>query len=274
MPNLVNPQQANDPLIRVKATAVPLSKGEKKSVRNQVGQVIVICGVLPTLIVSLLFYVAPDLFSIWYIKINSIYDNIEVFIGGFASIGVDIGFGVSINSIQGDQTLIVVAAINVLGIIIGLIGAGTRSKGRAIGGGLMLIISCIVILVVIADSIGVFEGMEAAINLMGNKNLFYGSYSDMSGTASWGIGVGTIMPLISGIIIMGGGFLLEKESYSTLKAFSNLVFSSLEDKKKWVETQYRSGKSFREIGEELGESMITVRHYLDSDLEKYKSGPV
>lgn len=49
--------------------------------------------------------------------------------------------------------------------------------------------------------------------------------------------------------------------------------SSLEDKKKWVEVQYREGRSFREIAEELGEDMITVRHYLDADLEKYKREP-
>ena len=127
---------------------------------------------------------------------------------------------------------------------------------------------------VIGGGIGAFSDLADVVGFFGNQNLLYGSYSDMSGTASWGIGVGTITPLISGIIMMGGGFLLEKESYSTVKVFSSQVFSSLEDKKKWVETQYRSGKSFREIGEELGESMITVRHYLDSDLEKYKSEPV
>jgi len=49
-----------------------------------------------------------------------------------------------------------------------------------------------------------------------------------------------------------------------------LIGDTLEDKKKWVEKQYREGKSFREIAEELGEGMITVRHYLDEDLEKYR----
>ena len=48
------------------------------------------------------------------------------------------------------------------------------------------------------------------------------------------------------------------------------IGGTLEDKKKWVEAQYREGKSFREIAEELGEDMITVRHYLDEDLEKYR----
>ena len=57
------------------------------------------------------------------------------------------------------------------------------------------------------------------------------------------------------------------------KKMEMLIGSTLEDKKKWVEVQYRMGKSFREIGEELGESLITVRHYLDADLEKYKREP-
>jgi predicted RNA-binding Zn-ribbon protein involved in translation (DUF1610 family) len=48
-----------------------------------------------------------------------------------------------------------------------------------------------------------------------------------------------------------------------------LIGSTLEAKKKWVETQYRElGRSFREIADELGESMITVKQYLDSDSEK------
>ncbi|MFX1575048.1 MAG: hypothetical protein ACFFB0_20110 [Promethearchaeota archaeon] len=57
------------------------------------------------------------------------------------------------------------------------------------------------------------------------------------------------------------------------KKMKILYGSTLEDKKKWVEIQYRQGKSFRKIAEELGEDMITVRHYLDADLEKYKREP-
>ena len=49
-----------------------------------------------------------------------------------------------------------------------------------------------------------------------------------------------------------------------------LIGSTLEDKQKYVAAQYSSGKTFREIAEELGENMITVRRYLDEDLEKYK----
>ncbi|MHA2336936.1 MAG: hypothetical protein ACXACX_06525 [Candidatus Hodarchaeales archaeon] len=56
------------------------------------------------------------------------------------------------------------------------------------------------------------------------------------------------------------------------RKMESLIGNTLEDKKKWVEIQYRGGKSFREIAEELGEDMITVRHYLDDDLEKYKKG--
>ena len=57
------------------------------------------------------------------------------------------------------------------------------------------------------------------------------------------------------------------------KKMEAIIGNTLEDKKKWVEVQYRMGRSFREIAEELGESMITVRHYLDEDLSKYASEP-
>ena len=57
------------------------------------------------------------------------------------------------------------------------------------------------------------------------------------------------------------------------KKMEALIGNTLEDKKKWVAAQYREGKTFREIAEELGESMITVRHYLEEDLEKYKREP-
>ena len=57
------------------------------------------------------------------------------------------------------------------------------------------------------------------------------------------------------------------------KKMETIIGSTLEDKKKWVEAQYRMGKSFREIGEGMGEDMITVRHYLDKDLEKYRREP-
>ncbi|KKL80891.1 hypothetical protein LCGC14_2000210 [marine sediment metagenome] len=66
---------------------------------------------------------------------------------------------------------------------------------------------------------------------------------------------------------------LDKRKLLKSKKREALIGNTLEDKKKWVEIQYRMGMSFREIAAELGENMMTVRHYLDADLEKYKREP-
>ena len=99
---------------------------------------------------------------------------------------------------------------------------------------------------------------------------------------------GYLIILISGIVAGGniitiiGAILIikkvkpgkiEQMRLAKSKKMERIIGSTFEDKKKWVEAQYRMGKSFREIGEELGESMITVRHYLDEDLEKYAIEP-
>ena len=212
-PDIVATQKMNNSLIQAIATNVLSSKEEKKARRNRIGQIFVVYGVLQVIIISLLFYLAPEVFSMWYIKLNSVSENFKLMIGGFASIGNDLGSGLSFNQIQGEPMFILIVGTMIIGMIIGLMGAGARSKGVAIGGGLLLIVSFLIIIVVIGGGIGIFGELADIVGLLG-QNPLYGSYRDMSGIASWGIGAGTIIPLISGIIIIGGGALLEKKPIS------------------------------------------------------------
>ena len=111
---------------------------------------------------------------------------------------------------------IAIVGTMIIGMIIGLMGAGARSKGVVIGGGLLLMVSFLIIIVVIGGGIGMFGEVADIVGLLG-QNPLYGSYRDMSGIASWGIGAGTIIPLISGIIMIGGEVLLEEKSVSINK---------------------------------------------------------
>ena len=212
-PGLVPTQRVNKSLFQARATAVISSEEEKKARRNRIGQGLVVYGILQLIIVSFLFYLAPEVFNMWYIKVYSIYDNFKLMIGGFASMGEDLGSGLSFNQIQREPMFIVIIGTMIIGMIIGLMGAGARSRGVAIGGGLLLMVSFLIILVVIGGGVGMFGEIADIIGFLG-QNLLYGSYRDISGTASWGIGVGTIIPLISGIIMIVGGTLLERKPVS------------------------------------------------------------
>ena len=209
-PSLIATQKANNSFIQTKVTREISTTEEKKARRNRIGRGLVVYGILQLLIVSFLFYLAPEVFSIWYIKVNSVYDNFRWMIGGFASMGTDLGSGLSFNPIQGEPMFIVIVAIMLIGMIIGLMGAGARSKGVTIGGGFLLMVSFLIIIVVIGGGIGMFGELADVVGLVG-QNLLYGSYSDITGGASWGIGAGTIITLISGIIIISGGALLERK---------------------------------------------------------------
>ena len=212
-PDIVATQKLSDFLIQAKVKEVLSSKEEKRARRNRIGQGLVVYGVLQVIIVSFLFYLAPEVFNMWYIKLYTINDNYKLIIGGFASMGEDLGSGLSFYQIQGEPMFIVIIGTMIIGMIIGLMGAGARSKGAAIFGGLLLIISFLIIIVVIGGGIGMFGEIADVIGLLG-QNLLYGSYSEILGGVSWGIGAGTIIILISGIIIIGGGALLERKPVS------------------------------------------------------------
>ncbi len=212
VPNLTGVQEnTSNSLLQAKTKKVIISKGETKASRNQVGQGIVIYSAIQAIIVTLLFYVAPELFSLWYIRLYSISDDITLVIGGFATMGVDDGTGLSLFPIDGDPTFMIVLLIMGIGIIGGFIGGLTKSKRGTISGGLILLLSMLIVIVVIGGGIGVFGELADIVGILG-QNLLYGSYNDFSGTANWGLGAGAIIPLISSFMMMGGGMLLENES--------------------------------------------------------------
>ena len=209
-PSLIATRKTNNSFIQPKVTKVTSTTEEKRARRNRVGRGLVVYGIIQLIIVTFLFYLAPEVFSIWYIKVNTIYDNFRWMFGGFASMGTDLGSGLSFNPIQGEPVFIVIVATMLIGMIIGLMGAGARSKGVTISGGLLLMVSFLITIVVIGGGIGMFGAVADVVGLVG-QNPLYGSYRDITGGVSWGIGAGTIIPLISGIIIISGGALLERK---------------------------------------------------------------
>ncbi|MHA1916504.1 MAG: hypothetical protein ACW97V_19300 [Promethearchaeota archaeon] len=212
-PEPVVAQRKDNSLAQAKTTPTYSPIGGTKINKNRVGQGLVVYGVIQLFILSFLFYAAPDLFYMWYINADTVSESIKLVIGGFASMGVDYGSGLSFNPMLGAPAFIFVAFIMIAGSILGLIGTGTRNRKFPLGGGLLLLLSTLIILGTIGGGLGLFRDLAEIVGL-GGQNLLFGSLSDMSGTASWGIGIGTFIPLISGFAIMGGGALLESRPVS------------------------------------------------------------
>ncbi|MFX0105823.1 MAG: hypothetical protein ACFE75_10050 [Candidatus Hodarchaeota archaeon] len=185
-------------------------KKDLKSKISELGRSIVALSAIIGLISILLFYVLPDTFYLWHIEMTGYYD-VKVVFGGFSSGAYQMGGGIinlrNINFIEEEATLIFAGIITIFGILMTLIGAGKGSRGAGIGGGFFLLLAPILFMGALMGGAGIFSELADIVGIVG-QNLLFGSISDMGTTVTWGIGAGTILPLVAGVLgLIGGGLI-------------------------------------------------------------------
>jgi hypothetical protein len=156
----------------------------------------IIGGVLGILSV-VLYYIAPELLSLWRIDAGVV---MSVYIGGFGTwsgIFVTIPFGFEYS---GDILLMIVSLLIIGGSVLTFIAGLKGSKTVGILGGLILLAGPILLLVELITKSGVFG--ETIIPLLGDTNLLFGS---IPGVADWGMGIGSFLAIGGGILGIIGG---------------------------------------------------------------------
>ncbi len=104
-----------------------------------------------------------------------------------------------------------------IGILVSMIGGLRESRGVAIAGGLITFLGVVIVLIAVVGRVGVFSDLSKTIDLPDGRTLLYGSYSDIYGTYSWSVGLGTILPLISAPLTIVGGISMRSNLQKAIK---------------------------------------------------------
>jgi len=183
-----------------------VKKEYNKEIKS-IGKALVTLSGFMGLISMLFFYVLPDIFYLWHIEVIG-YRDIKLVFGGFSSGGYTTRGGtISIYSIrffEESSIMILVGLLMILGTLIAFAGTRKSSKGVGILGGILLLLAPILFMGTLLSGGDIFGDLADAVGLIG-QNLVSGSISDLGITVKWGIGAGTILPLIGGCLgILGG----------------------------------------------------------------------
>ncbi|GAG29548.1 unnamed protein product, partial [marine sediment metagenome] len=119
-----------------------VQKDYNKEIKS-LGKALVTLSGLMGFISMLFFYVLPDLFYLWHIKVTG-YNDIKVVFGGFSSGGYSRGGMINssnIRFIEESGIMILVGLLTILGTLIAFAGTRKSSKGAGILGGILLLLA-------------------------------------------------------------------------------------------------------------------------------------
>ena len=169
------------------------------------GKVLALIGAIVALVSVALSFVAPAIFGWYRIELSSLGITIGVYITGIGSIvsvpAVLPIAGMAIFELIGGVLLII-------GAIVCIIGAIKESKAAGIVGGILILLSP---LVLILDLLLGFSDFAAMITLLGGpagSSAFWGSFTIVGPPdvlMSWGIWIGAFLALASGVLGLIGG---------------------------------------------------------------------
>ncbi len=161
------------------------------------GKVFAIIGGVLGVLSVILYYIAPDIISLWRLDAPL---TLRVYIGGFGAWSgefIAIPFGPEYSA---DIILMIVSLLIIGGGVITFIAGVAGSKAVGILGGIILLAGPALLLFELIAKLGVFG--ETLIPLMGDVNLLFGS---IPGVADWGIGIGSFLAIGGGILGIIGG---------------------------------------------------------------------
>lgn len=157
------------------------------------GKVIAIIGGVLGILSIALFYVFPNLFSLW--RIYGGGDSINI--GGFGSVaGTILGIDYGPESAE-DMILLLIGVLLVAGGVLAIVGGIVDVKIVGILGGVIMLAGPIILAVELVLKIEFFEGMAPG------ETLFFGSI----GGVNWGIWISFFMGVGGGVLGLVGGAL-------------------------------------------------------------------
>jgi hypothetical protein len=161
------------------------------------GKVLAIIGGILGALSVLLYYLMPEIFSLWRLDAGA---TVKVFIGGFGAWSgefISIPFG---PEYSGDIILMIVSVLIIGGSVLTFIAGITESKTVGILGAIILLAGPTLLLIALVAKLGALGDVIAPI--IGDVNLLFGS---IPGVAEWGIGIGSFLAIGGGILGIIGG---------------------------------------------------------------------
>jgi len=161
------------------------------------GKVFAIIGGVLGVLSVVLYYIAPDILSLWRLDAPL---TVRVYIGGFGAWSgefIAIPFG---PEYSGDIILMIVSVLIIGGGVITFIAGLVENKAVGILGGIILLAGPTLLLFELITKMGVFG--DTIVPLLGDVNLLFGS---VPGVADWGIGIGSFLAIGGGILGIIGG---------------------------------------------------------------------
>lgn len=172
------------------------------------GRIIAIIGGIIGILSIALFFVLPEIFCFYRMEVTSIFGDVSTYLGGpgFASgtlMGVPYPPRLVANN---DIFLILTGVLTLAGGIITLIGGAVNKKVVGIIGGLILLGGPLLLIASLFLELGTLGDLTAVFTAFGQSPIF-GTYSDPTGTATWGIWIGFFMAIGGGVVGVIGGAL-------------------------------------------------------------------
>jgi len=171
------------------------------------GKIIAIVGAVIGILSVLLSIFLPDLMGWYRLSMSTVLPpmDVEIFLTGFGAMESDLPVSNEI------ATLVMFGGILIIvGAIACVAGAFRETKKVALLGGLLMVIGPLLLLV---ELLMVTSDFAEAIDLLvdfTNGNIFFDSYSDISGSATWGLYTGFFVAIGGGVVGLIGGALVER----------------------------------------------------------------
>ena len=161
------------------------------------GKVLAIIGGVIGVLSVVLYYIAPDIISLWRLDAPGM---VRVYLGGFGALSGEVGINPIPITYAEDPILMIVSVLIIGGGVLTFIAGLTDNKVVGILGGIIFLAGPILLLFEIITKIGVFESMGSV--WLPGENLLFGSFPLM---ADWGIGIGFYLAIGGGILGIIGG---------------------------------------------------------------------
>lgn len=171
------------------------------------GKVIAIIGAIVGVLPIALYYVLPEIFSLWRFDAGSVFTR---WLGGFGFVSGSGppprgDFGVEYYE---DVLLMLIGVIIVVGAVLLLIGALVEVKALGIIGGLVVIAGPILLMIGLLIELGDFADIADMLEAGGltDETLIFGS-GKLGGViqADWGMWIGTYIVIAGGVVGVIGG---------------------------------------------------------------------
>ena len=167
------------------------------------GKVLALIGAVLALITLALSFVLPTIFGWYRVEISGMGMTVGVYFTGLGIL-VSVPAGAPYTVI--DIFILIGGILLIIGAIACIIGGVRESKAAGIIGGVLILLSPLILILNLLLGMGEFAAMIQSLGGPAGASAFMGSIIVAPGiTMSWGIWIGSFLALGAGVLGLAGG---------------------------------------------------------------------